>query len=188
MISFCFHGGDKEFINITRYGAIWTNIEKCRLSFKKSSLKLEIDYFAHHCYFTLYRMYELLSIDLNRYGVWPNRFYGNLSLYYYERRWLLPKRSKTSERFSYCQMLLGLKMTYTVLIIRNLKIIIMIFVLVSWNSRGKMEIVVILFGIKQKSIIKNLQGSCLIKNMTFPFISVACPIWISIYHLKYFML
>ena len=114
MINSCFHIDDKDFIGITRYGAIWTNIEKYKLSF------------------TWFE--SLWSL--------PSTFFGNLFLYYYQRRWLLQKFSKTSKSFAYCQMLLGLEMTYTVLIIRHLKIITMIFVLMSWNWIGEMEIVV----------------------------------------------
>lgn len=28
LINFCFNGGDKEFIGIIRYGAIWTNTQE----------------------------------------------------------------------------------------------------------------------------------------------------------------
>ena len=42
---FCFNGGDKGFIGITRYKAIWTNSQdKYRLPFNKTSLKLVINY------------------------------------------------------------------------------------------------------------------------------------------------
>ena len=35
--NFCFNDGDKEFISITSYGAIWTNNQqKCRLLFSKT--------------------------------------------------------------------------------------------------------------------------------------------------------
>ena len=55
LTNFCFNGGDKEFILIITYGAIWTNSqEKYRLSFNKSSLKLVINslpdnYFITFC-------------------------------------------------------------------------------------------------------------------------------------------
>ena len=43
LINFCFYGGNKEFIGITRYGAIWTKSrEKQKLSFNKTSLKMAI--------------------------------------------------------------------------------------------------------------------------------------------------
>ena len=37
-----------------------------------------------------------------------------------------------------------------------------------------------------KSIIDNLQPSCLIKEMPFPFILITFAMWITIYHVKYF--
>ena len=51
LINFSFNGGDKEFIGITRYCAIWTNSrEKHRLSFNKSSLKLAINSLLNNSY------------------------------------------------------------------------------------------------------------------------------------------
>ena len=37
-------------------------------------------------------------------------------------------------------------------------------------------------------MIGNLPLICLIKFMPFPFLSIACPMWIVAYHLKYFVL
>ena len=54
LINFCFDGGNKEFIDITRYGAIWTNSgEKYRLYFNGTSLKLAINYLIDNSYLTL---------------------------------------------------------------------------------------------------------------------------------------
>ena len=66
-INFCFNDGDKEFIGITRYGAIWTNSpEKYRLSFNKTSLKLTINYVLDNCYLTLgsMRFRQLIEIPM----------------------------------------------------------------------------------------------------------------------------
>ena len=58
------------------------------------------------------------------------------------------------------------------------------------NSRRKRKNIVKLrfWTCQQKSTIGILPLSCFIKGTLFPFVSIACPIWIAIYHLKYFML
>ena len=61
----------------------------------------------------------------------------------------------------------------------NLKIIIKIFMLRRWNSTGKMTILV-------KPCF--LPMTCLIKEIPFSFLSIACRIWIAICYAKYFML
>ena len=89
LINFCFNGGDKEFIGITRYGAIWTNSqEKYKLYFNKITLKLAINYLLDNCYFTLGSMCfcQLIGIPM---GSDPAPFMANLFLYHYERMWLL---------------------------------------------------------------------------------------------------
>ena len=61
----------------------------------------------------------------------------------------------------------------------NLKIIIKIFMLRRWNSTGKMTILL-------KPCF--LPMTCLIKEIPFSFLSIACRIWIAICYAKYFML
>ena len=54
LINFCLSEKNKEFIGITRYGAIWHNIqEKYRLFFNKTFLKLAFNYLLDNCYFLL---------------------------------------------------------------------------------------------------------------------------------------
>ena len=53
LINFCLNDGDKEFIRITRNGAIWTNDKKYRLSCNKTSLKFAVNYLLDNCYFIL---------------------------------------------------------------------------------------------------------------------------------------
>ena len=54
LINFCFNDGDKEFIGITRYGAIGTNIqEKYTLSLNKTYLKLATNYLPDNSHFSL---------------------------------------------------------------------------------------------------------------------------------------
>ena len=44
LTDFCFNVGEKEFTGITKHGPVWTNNwQKDRLSFNKTSLKLEIN-------------------------------------------------------------------------------------------------------------------------------------------------
>ena len=95
---FCFNVGDKKFIGITRFGALWTNSQqkyrlyfgnrKCRLYFNKTSFKLAINFLVGNCYFTLCRMCfcQFIGIALlfN-----PDPFIVNLFLYYYEQECLL---------------------------------------------------------------------------------------------------
>ena len=65
-INFCFNGGDKEFIQMARYGAIWTNsLEKHRLFFNKTSLKLTINYVLDHSYLTLGSTWFRLLIGMS---------------------------------------------------------------------------------------------------------------------------
>ena len=89
LIKFCFNGDVKEFIGITRYGAIWiTSWEKYELSFNKTSLKLAISYLIDNSCFTLDSMcfHQLIEI---RMGSDPASFMVNLFLYYSERKCLL---------------------------------------------------------------------------------------------------
>ena len=54
LINFCFNGGDKEFIGVTRYGVILTNGRgKYRLPINKTSLKSDPNYLQGNSYFTL---------------------------------------------------------------------------------------------------------------------------------------
>ena len=54
LINFYFSSGDREFIGITRHGAIWTKSRpKYRLSFKSTSLKVAITYLLDRFHFTL---------------------------------------------------------------------------------------------------------------------------------------
>ena len=63
-------------------------------------------------------------------------------------------------------------------------------ILLSWNSRRKMKIFVKFhsWNIQWKSMIENLQPSCLVKKVPFPYILITCLIWVAICCLKYFML
>ena len=55
LVNFCFNGGNKEFIGITRYGAIWTKSrEKQKLPFNKTPLQLAINYLLGNSHLTHY--------------------------------------------------------------------------------------------------------------------------------------
>ena len=100
LFSFCFNGDDKEFIGITRYGAIWTNSqEKHRLSINKTSLKLAINYYLlDNSYFTFVLTFmcfrQLIRIPV---GSDPVLFMAKTFLYYYEGKWL-PQTRKQDRR------------------------------------------------------------------------------------------
>ena len=81
-------------------------------------------------------------------------------------------------------------MTYALSAIMNLKIIAKIFIQMSWYSRKKMMILVKLcfWTFSLKFMIRNLPLGYLLKETSFPFISIAWSIRIAMYHLKYFML
>ena len=78
LINFCFNSGDKEFIGVVRYGAIWTNSQgKWRLSFNKTFLKLVINCLLNNSYFALASMCfrQFIGILL---GSDPVPIYGKL--------------------------------------------------------------------------------------------------------------
>ena len=84
LINFCFNDGDKEFIGITRYGAIYTNNQqKYRLSFNQTSLKSAINYLLDNRYLALGSMCfsQLIGIPM-RYD--PAAFMANLFPCHYE--------------------------------------------------------------------------------------------------------
>lgn len=62
--------------------------------------------------------------------------------------------------------------------------------LMNWNSGRKIKILVKHFflDLSKKFMIENLSQCCLIKEMAFPFISIARPLLIAMNHPKYFML
>lgn len=92
LINSVFNGGDKKFIGITRFGALWTNNQqkqtlsfgnrKYTLSFNKTSFKLAINFLLGNCYFTFCSMcfcqFIGIPIVFN-----PYSFMVNLFLYYY---------------------------------------------------------------------------------------------------------
>ena len=96
------------------------------------------------------------------------------------------------ESLAYFQIyeVLGLKKTQSISTMLNLKIITTLFILMNRDSRRKMVVLVKarFWTFQQKSIIENLPLFELLKEVLFPFISIKCPIWIAIYHQKYFML
>jgi len=87
-INFCFNGGDKEFIGITKFGASWTNNkDKYNVTFNKTSLKLAINYLLDNCFFTMGTMCfrQLIGIPM---GSDPAPFMANLFLHHFEKKWL----------------------------------------------------------------------------------------------------
>ena len=85
LINFFLNVGDKEFIVLTKYDAIWTNSrQKYKLSFNKASLKLAINYLLNIHYFTLVSMGfgQLILILI---GTYPSPLPANSFLNFYER-------------------------------------------------------------------------------------------------------
>ena len=78
-------------------------------------------------------------------------------------------------------------MTITNSTIGNLKMVIRIFILMNFNLRRRIKIHARprFLNFQEKFIIGNLSLSCFIREMSF--LSIACRIWIAIYHLKYFI-
>ena len=68
-------------------------------------------------------------------------FMTNLFQFSYEGKQLLRAKNETCERLVYFHIFLFLQMTYVLSLIMNLKIITMIFILVSWNSKKEMNII-----------------------------------------------
>ena len=98
LINFCFHGGDKEYIAVTNFGAIWTNDkDKYKINFSKTSLKLAINYLLDNCYFTLGTMCfrQLIGIPM---GSDPAPFMANLFLYYFENKWLQDTKKRDLQK------------------------------------------------------------------------------------------
>ena len=94
LINFCFKGGDKKYIAITKFGATWTNNKhKYNVTFDKPSLKLAINYLLDNCYFNLGNMSfrQVIGIPM---GSDPAPFMANLFLYFYENKWLLELKKK----------------------------------------------------------------------------------------------
>ena len=145
------------------------------MSFNRRSLKLEINYLLDNYYFYLGSMcfLQLIGIPL---GSVPAPVLLN---YYYIRKWLFPTKRWV------------IQMTRMVLHISGFYRRTMYFYNNQIeNSRRKIKSIVKLrfWTCQQKSMIGILPLSCFIKGTLFPFVSIACPIWIAIYHLKYFML
>ena len=95
LIDFCFRDGDKEFTWIIRCGAIWTNSrQKYNLPFKKSSLKLAVDYLLENIYFTLRNKIDCRQLIGIPTESDPPPFMANLFLEYYENKLLLQAKKR----------------------------------------------------------------------------------------------
>ena len=52
LINFCFKGGEKQVIVVSKLGATWTDSKnKFRITFDKASLKLSINFLLDNCFF-----------------------------------------------------------------------------------------------------------------------------------------
>ena len=79
------------------------SLSKYRLSFNKTSLEFAINYLLDKCYFTLSSMFSCQLIKI------PSAFYGNLFLYFYEKKlFLQSKKEITCERLECFQIFLVL--------------------------------------------------------------------------------
>ena len=95
-------------------------------------------------------------------------FIANLFLLLSKKKVISWNKNGTCERLVDFQTFLDFEMAHALSII-----ITMIFIIISWSSRRKMEILVkpCFWAFKYKCMIKNLQLICLIKEMPFPFIA-----------------
>ena len=88
LIDFCFQGGTKKKVAVTKFGAKWVSSNsKCELTFDKDQVKDAIKYLMENCHFTLGEklFQQIIGIPM---GSDPAPFMANLFLYYYESRWI----------------------------------------------------------------------------------------------------
>ena len=169
LTNFCFNGGDKKFIAITRSCAIWPNSqEKHKLLFDKSSLKLATNDLLQNSYFNLGCTYfcELIGIPM---GSDLSHFMVNLFLYCYDRKYLLQTKKRNMRK---------------VRIFSNIFRFINDLCKFSNNEFERAEgkwgsLKSLVFGPSKRSpwqIWQDLQLSCLIKEIPFSFLLITCPI------------
>ena len=94
LVDFCFQGGCKKKIAVTKFGAKWvSNKSKCELTFDKQQIKDAIKYLMDNCQFTLGDkvFQQIIGIPM---GSDPAPFMANLFLYYYESRWIKKLKKK----------------------------------------------------------------------------------------------
>ena len=88
MIDFCFKGGDKQSIEVGKYGARWVNNIKDRsLTFSQASFKKAVKYLMNNCFFQLGNKVfrQVIGIPM---GSDPAPFFANLFLYHFESKWI----------------------------------------------------------------------------------------------------
>ena len=86
LINFCFKGGEKEFIAVTKFRATWTdNNTKFKITFDKAFLKLAITFLLDNFFFDFGNLPfpKITGIPM---GFDPTPFVANLFLYYYENK------------------------------------------------------------------------------------------------------
>ena len=101
------------------------------------------------------------------------------------------EKSQTWETLTYFQISSGLWMNYPFSVKINLKMHAMIFIAMSWmelKKENKDPCKPLLLDFPMEVDDRKFTKSYLIKEIPSPFILIACPIWTSVYHLKYFML
>ena len=94
LVDFCFQGGTKKKIAVTKFGAKWVSKNsKCELTFDKKQIKDGIKYLMDNCQFTLGDkvFQQVIGIPM---GSDPAPFMANLFLYYYESRWIKELKKK----------------------------------------------------------------------------------------------
>ena len=88
LIDFYYDGVESKYVTVNSYGACWVkNIKDKAISLKKEQIKDEVAYVLSNCYFTVGRKIfcQIISIPV-RSDEAP--FFANLSLYYYENKWM----------------------------------------------------------------------------------------------------
>ena len=94
LINFCFKSGEKQFVAVTKFGAVGTEKKnKFKITFDQASLKLAINFLLDNCFLNFGNLYfqqiTRILMDCD-----PATFRAYLSLYYYENKWLLDSKKE----------------------------------------------------------------------------------------------
>ena len=88
LINFCFKGGERQFIVVTKFGAAWTvNKNKYKRTFGKAFLKRGINFLLNNCPFNFVYL-SFRQITAVPMGFDPEAFKTNVFLHYSEDKWL----------------------------------------------------------------------------------------------------
>ena len=94
LVDFCFTGGSRKFISVTKSGARWVgDASHCQLVFTKEKVKEAVCYLLEQCYFkmgeSVFR--QIIGIPM---GSDPAPFFANLFLYFFERKWVMDLKKR----------------------------------------------------------------------------------------------